>query len=80
MIGKKYNGFGFLTCVLTFILAGTFLHMKLLSLILSKMKFLTSIYFAVGLFILGLVCIIIGAMFIPEFLFVAEILISYAGC
>lgn len=34
----------------------------------------------VGLFILGLACIAIGGMLVPELLFVAEILISYAGC
>ncbi|CAL6034062.1 Conserved_hypothetical protein [Hexamita inflata] len=79
MPGKKYNGYGFMTCLLTFVITGTVLHMKLLSLILQKMKFMTSIYMGVALFVLGLVLIVVGAMYVPELLFAAEILISYAG-
>ncbi|CAL6099784.1 Conserved_hypothetical protein [Hexamita inflata] len=80
MPGKKYNGYGFMTCLLTFVITGTVMHMKLLSLILQKMKFMASIYMGVALFITGLILIVIGAMYIPELLFAAEILISYAGC
>ncbi|CAL6090242.1 Conserved_hypothetical protein [Hexamita inflata] len=79
MPGKKYNGYGFMTCLLTFVITGTVLHMKLLSLILQKMKFMTSIYMGVALFILGLILIVVGALYVPELLFAAEILISYAG-
>lgn len=80
MVGKKYNGYGFLTCVFVFIVSGILLHIKLLGVILNRISFMSSIYIAVALFIVGLMCIPIGGMLVPEFLFVAEILISYAGC
>ncbi|CAL6041646.1 Conserved_hypothetical protein [Hexamita inflata] len=80
MPGKKYNGKGFYVCLLTFIFSGTILHMKLVSIILQKMKFMTQIYMGVAIFIVGLALIPVGAMYVPELLFISEILISYAGC
>jgi len=77
--GQKYNKYGFMTCLLTFAISGTTLHMKLLSLILQNMKFMTSVYMGVAIFIVGMALIVVGGLYIPELLFPAGILISYAG-
>ena len=68
-----------MVCVLTFIGWATLLHMKLLSVMLSKTSFMVVLYFSVGAFVVGLALIPIGALYTPEMLFASELLISAAG-
>ena len=77
--GAKYNGYGFMTCVVTYIVSSILFHVKLLAVLLRKMSFRTINICASCVFILGMVCVILGGMFVPELLFVAEILISSSG-
>ncbi|CAL6037498.1 Transmembrane_domain-containing protein [Hexamita inflata] len=79
MPGKKYNGYGFTTCVLSFICSGLVLQTKL-SAILSKLSFKSQIYVGISIFSIGLTLTYVGAVYTPELLFVAEILLSFSGC
>lgn len=78
-IGKKFNGYGFFVCLFTFSVSGFVLHIKLLSVLLHRFSFRSIILFSGSLYILGLLCAIIGCEYVPELLFISEILISTNG-
>eukprot|EP00703_Trepomonas_sp_PC1_P002832 JAP93774.1 Transmembrane domain-containing protein [Trepomonas sp. PC1] len=77
--GKKYSGCGFMTCVVTYIVSSIAFHVKLLSVFMSKFSFRAISIAASAVFIAGLASAIIGGMYIPEMLFLSEILLSSSG-
>lgn len=79
LAGKKYQGYGFLVCLFFFAFSGFLLHIKLLSLFLRKLSFQTIIYLSAFLYELALFLVIVGAYWLPEMLFISEILIAFTG-
>jgi hypothetical protein len=77
--GAKYNGCGFMTCVVTYIVSSISFHAKLLALLLNKLSFKVVNSIAICVFVSGMVLAILGALYVPELLFVSEICISVSG-